>query len=200
MAPIAVPSPICSTAKQHGRHDRRLPELQLCEQRGAGRHPKQDREGHADAEQPAGQAGVGAERARVDARRVREQQNRQRQLGDVEGGAVRRVQLDQAEHIRPGDDARGDEHHRRGDRAQLEPPRDERVCQEHRRKDGEPGHGGPLPRDRLAVAVDVVLVVVADREQALAHPVRHWRAIATRTGSSSAIRWASSAAASSMSS
>ena len=94
--------------------------------------PASDRQRQPDPEQARGHGELVAQRRERDPRRVREEDERQRRLGQQLDGLGADPQVDQAEH-RAGEQAgRREEDRRRDDRA-LEPARDGRERQQDER-------------------------------------------------------------------
>jgi hypothetical protein len=102
-----------------------------------------DRQRQADPEQPRRHANLAPERAEVDARRVGEENERERGLRENTDAFALDLEVEPAEHFRPGNEAGGDEDHRGRDHRSLEAARQTGVADHGRRHDSQaPGiHG-----------------------------------------------------------
>ncbi len=69
----------------------------------------------------------------VDPRRVREEDDRQRRLGDPANGFAPDRRVEPAQDIRARHETAGDEHHRRSDHRPQKPPRDRRIREDEER-------------------------------------------------------------------
>ena len=99
--------------------------------------PDEQRQRQADTEQARRDGDFVPERSEVDPRRVAEEDERERRLGEQLDGLARDGRVDEAERV--GSDERADarEHHRRGDRRSLEPAGDGREPEQRQRDDGQ---------------------------------------------------------------
>ena len=78
--------------RQHDAEDHRLPDGQHVEERGRGERAERDRQRQADAEQPQRHADGAAQVLEVDPRRVAEQHERERRLGQRAHGGARALE------------------------------------------------------------------------------------------------------------
>ena len=106
----------------------------------------EDRERQADPQQPQRHRKLVVERAQRDPRRVPEQHQRQRDLGEQLDLFAAQVKVQQPEH-RPGEQAGAGEEHRARDVQSFQPPRDRRVGDQQRcNRRQSPGHSATLER------------------------------------------------------
>ena len=126
----------------------RLREARCRARRPRRQRPGDDRERQADPEQRTGTANSLAQRPQRDPRRVGEQHERQRDLGEQLHLLALDLEVEQPEH-RPDEQAGGREEHRARDVQPLQPPRDRRVGDQQRRDRRQgPGHRRPIVGDR----------------------------------------------------
>ena len=117
-----------------------------------------DRQRQPDEQQPAGQTGVALDVPQPDRRRIGEQQQGQRQLGDGHDRLVGQRERENIQPARTQDRAGGDEHHRAGDPPPVELRRHQRVGHDDDRESGQTTHQIPLPRRPIPLTI-VALVL-----------------------------------------
>ena len=104
-----------------------------------------ERQRQADPEQAQRHRELAAQRAHVDPRGVREQDQRKRRLGEQLDRLSGRRRLDEPQRLRADEQSDGGEDHRGGDRRTRDPAGDRREREQSQRDDGErPVHGRTL--------------------------------------------------------
>jgi hypothetical protein len=102
--------------RQHDREDHGLFDAELPEDRCRRHRAQEEGQRQADGEEPQRHADGAAQLTEVDARRVGEQYERQRRLGQHAHGRAGAREVDPVEHLGPDQQPEGDEQHRRRDR------------------------------------------------------------------------------------
>ena len=121
--------------REHDREHERLEPGQRGEEQGGNHRARGDRQRQPDSEQACRQRDLTPQRSEIDPRRVREEDERQRRLGERAHGAALDPEVEPAEHLRPNQEAGGHEQHRRSEHRPLEPPRQPRIAEHQRRDD-----------------------------------------------------------------
>ena len=117
-------------------------EDELPEQADARERAGHDRERQPDREQPKGHDVLAAQDGEIDPRRIGEEHDDQRRLGDPADSVAPDRRVEPAEDLVARQDAAGDEHHRSGDRRAREPSRDGRIRED---EEGERRRGPSRP-------------------------------------------------------
>ena len=127
------------------REEQRLGPQELGEHDERDDEAQRQRQGQADPEQTQRHRELAAQRAHVDPRGVREQDERKRRLGEQLDRLAGRRDLDQPQRLRADEQPDGGEDHRGGDRRTRDPAGDRRECEQSQRDDGNcPVHGPTL--------------------------------------------------------
>ena len=159
-------------AREHHREHRRLRDADPGDHERAHEGARDDRQREADAQQPQRHGELPTQRAQRDPRGIREEHERQRDLGQELDLLALEPEVEQPEH-RPGEQPGRREEHRARHAQQLQPSRERCVGdQQDRDRRERPGHGAVC-------------------SGSVAGPA-YWRAIATRSRSSGATRWSAS--------